>query len=95
MLCSHKYVKNEYYEIVVQLRTVRDNDSIEMLDIIFGHAEKSTTKFELDLVYGIGIAACIRLNLSDSATEIKSQLDSIKRTSVDANIKKVIAAYGG
>ena len=92
---SHKYVKNEYYEIVVQLRTVRDNDSIEMLDIIFGHAEKSTTKFELDLVYGIGIAAYIRLNLSDSATEIKSQLDSIKRTSVDANIKKVIAAYGG
>ncbi len=89
----HKYVKNEYYEIVVQLRTVRDNDSLEMLNIIFGHAEKSTTKFELDLVYNIGIATCIRINLSDSKGEIKSQLDSIKRTSVDTNIKNVIKAY--
>ncbi len=92
---SYKLVKNEYYDVVVQTRTVRDNDSIEMLDIIFGHDELGTTKFEIDLVYGIGIADCIRLNLSDANNEVKSQLDGIKRTTVKNNIDKTIEAYKG
>ena len=90
---SYKYVKDEYYETVIQLRTVRDNDSIEMLDIIFGHSDMSITRFELDLVYDIGLVRCIRTNLSDGAAEIKSQLDSIKKTSVVSNINSIIDAY--
>lgn len=92
---SYKFVKDEYYEVVVQLRTVRDSDSIEMIDVIFGHSKMSTTKFELDVVYDIGIFECVRVNLSDGAPEVKSQLDSIKRTSVASNIESVIAAYKG
>lgn len=90
---SYQMVKKEYYEVVVQARTVRDNDSIEMLDIIFGNSENGVVKFELDAVYGIGISSCINLNISDAAPEVKSQLDSIKGTSVKTNIDNVIKAY--
>lgn len=92
---SYKHVKDEYYEIVVQLRTVRDNDSIEMLDIVFGHSDMSTTRFELDVVYDIGIFECVRVNLSDGHAEVKSQLDSIKLSTVPTKIADVIKAYGG
>lgn len=90
---SHKYIKDEYYEVVVQLRTVRDNDSIEMLDIMFGHSDLSTTKFELDTIFHFGITGCLRINISDKNSGIKSQLDSIKLTEVPTNIQKVIDGY--
>ncbi|MBQ7383200.1 MAG: hypothetical protein IJV72_00220 [Clostridia bacterium] len=90
---SHMYVKNEYYEIVVQLRTVRDNDSLEMLDVVFGHSDNSTTKFELDQVYALGFSGVVRINLSDAVAEIKHSMDSIKTSTVASNIKKVIDAY--
>lgn len=92
---SYKLVKPEYYDIVVQTRAVRDNDSIEMLDIIFGHDERGTVKFELDLVYQIGIADCVRKNLSDNSTSLKSDLDSTKRGTAKSNINKVLEAYKG
>ncbi|MBO5415377.1 MAG: hypothetical protein J6A83_01950 [Clostridia bacterium] len=90
---SYRFVTDEYYEVVIQSRTVRDNDSIEMLDIIFGKDKKGITNFELDAVYGIGFSGVIKLQIADYAPEIKSQLDSIKGTSVKTNINNVIKAY--
>ena len=92
---SLKYVRDEYYDIIVQLRTVRDNDSIEMIDVIFGHSDLSTTRFELDVVYDIGIFECVRVNLSDGLASVKSQLDSIKRSTVPAKIADLVDAYRG
>ena len=51
------------------------------------------TNFELDAVYSIGISGVIKLQIADYAPEIKSQLDSIKGTSVKTNINNVIKAY--
>ena len=88
---SHKFVKNEYYEVVVQTRTVRDSDSIEMLDIIFGHAERSTTRLEIDTVFKLGISDVIRKQMSDRSTAIMSSFGNF--TTIDKNIENLIKNY--
>lgn len=90
---SYKLVKHEYYEIVVQTRTVRDNDSIEMLDVIFGHTENGTARFEIDSVYSIGISSIVKAEMSDRHTGIQSAIAGASE--VKANIDKVIESYKG
>ncbi len=90
---SYKLVKSEYYEVVVQTRTVRDNDSIEMLDIIFGHNELGTTRFEIDTVFEIGISDAIRKEMSDNSTAIMSELGNFSE--INAKIAEVIEDYKG
>ena len=90
---SYKLVKIEYYDVVVQTRTVRDNDSIEMLDIIFGHDEKGTTRFEIDTVYKTGISEVIRKEMSDRSTNIMSAFNNF--TEINGKINKVIEDYKG
>lgn len=90
---SYKLVKNEYYDVVVQTRTVRDNDSIEMLDIIFGHSENGTTRFEIDTVYETGISNVIRKEMSDRSSAIMSAFGNF--TEINGKINKVIEDYKG
>ncbi|MBO5415891.1 MAG: hypothetical protein J6A83_04605 [Clostridia bacterium] len=92
---SYKLVKYEYYDIVVQTRTVRDNDSIEMLDIIFGHHEEieGTPRFEMDSVYEIGISNVIKKEMCDRSTNIQSSIAGA--SDVKKNIGKVIEGYKG
>ena len=89
---SYKLVKHEYYDIVVQGRTVRDNDSIEMLDIIFGHTELGYTRFEIDTTYRLGISDQVRKSMSDNVTEIIVEIDGIMG-SVSTNVESLIEAY--
>lgn len=89
---SYKLVKDEYYEVVVQGRTVRDNDSIEMLDIIFGYDERGKAVFEIDDVYTLGLSDEIRKSMSDNVTEIMVNIDSAMST-VNSNIETMIEAY--
>ena len=88
---SFKLVKSEYYDVVVQGRTVRDNDSIEMLDIIFGHTELGVTRFEIDTTYRLGLSDEIRKCMSDNVTEIMVSINGL--SSVETNIENLIEAY--
>ena len=89
---SYKLVRYEYYEVVVQGRTVRDNDSIEMLDIIFGHDEKGRTTFEIDTMYQLGLSNELRRSMSDAVTEVMVNLGSTTGA-VAGEIEKIIEAY--
>ena len=89
---SYKLVKHEYYDIVVQGRTVRDSDSIEMLDIIFGHTDLGIAKFEIDMLFQFGLMNQIRKDMSDSVTEIMVNIDGVMG-SVETNIEAAIDGY--
>ena len=89
---SYKLLKHEYYEVVVQGRTVRDNDSIEMLDIIFGHTELGVTRFEIDGVYTLGISEEVRRSMSDNVSEIMNNVDGVM-SAVSGEIDKIVEAY--
>lgn len=89
---SYKLIKDEYYEVVVQGRTVRDSDSIEMLDIIFGYDERGKAVFEIDDVYTLGLSDEIRKSMSDNVTEIMVNIDGAMGR-VESNIETMIEAY--
>ena len=89
---SYKLVKHEYYDVVVQGRTVRDNDSIEMLDIIFGHTDLGVTYLGIDTTYRLGLSDQIRKSMSDNVTEIMVDIDGIMG-SVATNVESLIEAY--
>ena len=89
---SYKLLKHEYYEVVVQGRTVRDNDSIEMLEIIFGHTDLGVTRFEIDGVYTLGISEEVRRSMSDNVTEIMNNVDGVMNA-VSNEIEKIVEAY--
>ena len=89
---SYKLVKHEYYDVVVQGRTVRDTDSIEMLDIVFGHTDLGVARFELDMLYNFGLMAEIRKDMSDCVDSIMVNIDGIM-DSVEGNMEAVIEGY--
>ena len=89
---SYKLVKHEYYDVVVQGRTVRDNDSIEMLDIIFGHTDLGITYLGIDTTYRLGLSDEIRKSMSDNVTEIMVSIDGVMG-SVGTNVESLIEAY--
>ena len=89
---SYKMVKHEYYDVVVQGRTVRDSDSIEMLDIIFGLTDLGTTRFEIDVVYNLGLLAEAKKSISDTVTEILVNIDGVKGN-VEGKIEAVVEGY--
>ena len=89
---SHKFVRHEYYDVVVQGRTVRDNDSIEMLDIIFGHTDLGVTYLGIDTTYALGISNVIRKNMCDNVAEIMVEINS-SMGSVLTNVESLIETY--
>ena len=89
---SYKMVKPEYYDIVVQGRTVRDTDSMEMLDIMFGNSDKGKAVFEIDYMYTLGLSDEIRKCMCDNITAILVSLDGVMGT-VESNIETMIEAY--
>ncbi len=89
---SYKHVKDEYYDVVVQGRTVRDADSMEMLDITFGYSDKGKAIFEIDAMYTLGIGDSIRQSMCDNSTEVMVGIGSAMPTIV-ANVETIIEAY--
>ena len=89
---SYKFVKYEYYDVLMQGRSVRDGDSIEMLDIIFGVDERGTTRFVIDKVYGMGISVEIEKAMSDAVVEVLVNVDGL-RGSVEGKIEEIVEAY--
>lgn len=89
---SYKLVRYEYYDVVVQGRTVRDNDSIEMLDIIFGHTELGKTRIEIDMLYSLGLMDEIRKSMSDAVAEIMVNIDGAT-SGVEGKIETLIESY--
>ena len=89
---SYKFVKYEYYDVLMQGRSVRDGDSIEMLDIIFGVDERGTTRFVLDKVYEMGISVEVEKAMSDAVVEVLVNVDAL-RGSVDGKIEEIVEAY--
>ena len=89
---SYDLVRHEYYDVIVQGRMVRDNDSIEMIDIIFGHSDIGATRIELDMMYNLGLVGEIRKSISDCVAEIMVNIDGISGT-VESNMETLIEAY--
>ena len=89
---SYDLVRHEYYDVIVQGRMVRDNDSIEMIDIIFGHSDIGATRIELDMMYNLGLVGEIRKSISDCVAEIMVNIDGISGT-VESNMEELIEAY--
>lgn len=89
---SYKFVKYEYYDVLMQGRSVRDQDSIEMLDIIFGVDERGTARFVIDKVFSMGISVEIEKLMSDATVEVLGSIDA-KRDTVAGIIEEVIEAY--
>jgi hypothetical protein len=89
---SYKLVRYEYYDVVVQGRMVRDQDSIEMLDVIFGQTDLGVTRIELDMMYSLGIANEVRRSISDCIAEIMANVDSVSGYA-EGCIETIIEAF--
>ncbi|MBO5845105.1 MAG: hypothetical protein J6Q77_00515 [Clostridia bacterium] len=89
---SYKFVRYEYYDVIVQGRMVRDNDSIEMLDVIFGHTDLGVTRIEIDMMYSLGLTGVIRASISDCVANIMVNVESAIGAAEGA-IESIIEAY--
>ena len=89
---SYRFVKYEYYNVLIQGRSVRDNDSIEMLDIIFGVDERGTTRFVLDKVFGMGLSVEVEKAMADNVPEVLYYIEAA-RGSAESKIDDIVEAY--
>ena len=91
---SYKLVKYEYYDVVVQGRSVRDNDSIEMLDIAFGVDEDGlgTTRFVIDKVFIMDLSVAVEREMSDANEGVLVTVDGL-RGGADSRIEEIIENY--
>ncbi|PKM62015.1 MAG: hypothetical protein CVU97_06465 [Firmicutes bacterium HGW-Firmicutes-21] len=77
-----------YYEVNIKGRDVRDDESIEMLDIIFDNIV-----YDVGEVYNFGkVKSMFNTLMSERSTDIMSRLDSIK-DAIEIDILKTIANY--
>ena len=85
---SYRYVTDEYYEVVIQARTVRDNDSVEMLDIIF-----ETVRYDCGMIFNFGGVVDNIFNQYNGLNEstVKSNA-TIWGISLENEIKNIMAA---
>ncbi len=78
-----------YYEINLKMRDARDDESVEMLDIIFDNIV-----YDVGEVYNFGSIVGIFAELmSNNSTDIVSQIDALKDT-INSDIDKTIENYG-
>ena len=89
---SYKLVKYEYYDVVVQGRSVRDNDSIEMLDIAFGVDERGTTRFVIDKVFIMGLSVAVEGDMAAASDSPLVTLDGL-REGAESRIESIVEAY--
>ena len=74
---SKELVTPEFYERQLKYRDTRDNESAEMLDIIF-----STRSFDVGAAYGWGLTLYTKMN-TDFESRFDAELDAIKATMAD------------
>ena len=80
--------------MVVQGRSVRDNDSIEMLDIAFGVDEDGlgTTRFVIDKVFIMGLSVAVEREMRDANEGVLVTVDGL-RGGADSRIEEIIENY--
>ncbi|MCL2772268.1 MAG: extracellular solute-binding protein [Oscillospiraceae bacterium] len=85
---SHYTLIPAYYDVQLKTKLARDDDSGEMLDLIF-----STRRFELSLIYGWGSLSDIFTNaMKNNTADITSSLEKAA-SKVQTAIQKTIDAY--
>ena len=83
-ICAESYltVRPAYYDIVLHGKTIRDDESKEMLDLIF-----SKRTYEVGAIYSFDVVSTVNSNLSSGKPEIVSAIDKI-RDRTNAAIEK-------
>ena len=85
---SYKIVRPAYYDIALKGKFARDNESEEMLDIIF-----NGTIYDFDYVYGDWIVTYVFFdNLRDGKTNFVSGVEK-NMNKAQARIEKVVEAF--
>lgn len=87
---SYRIIKPAYYDIMLQGRFAKDEESAAMLDIIYEHVT-----IDLSLLfkkYGIGIDTAMRKAIQSGSTSIASTIQSQKRLNENL-IKSVISDF--
>ncbi|MHB1150836.1 MAG: hypothetical protein ACYCWE_11130 [Eubacteriales bacterium] len=85
---SHRSVKNVYYNVLLEGKYIRDNESSEMLDIIFGNRI-----FALEQIYGWGNLSAVIMNAASAKqTGIASKIAAIEEK-INTDIGKTTEYY--
>lgn len=85
---AKNYITHAYYDINLKYKDARDDESMEMLDIIF-----SNIKYDVGEVYDFGGIATMFYQLTQAkSTDITSSLDG-KRSAAELAIDEVVEMY--
>jgi hypothetical protein len=85
---AKNYITPAYYEVNLKTRDARDDESLEMLDIIFGNIV-----YDIGEVYNFGkLGVMLNTMLTNRENEVVSSFEAI-RDQVQNDIDKTITAY--
>jgi len=81
---SYKSVRPAYYDVQLSGKTVRDPDSLKMLDIIF-----SNRRYEMAFIFGASAAGTVYINSTRSGGDLASSLAASGK-SIRKSMEKVL-----
>lgn len=84
---SYKNVRPQTYEIMYKQKTTRDEDSAEMLDVIF-----NTVYVDFNCIYDFGGTASVLCNVINGKGELASSLTKIE-SKIDTALEKFITGW--
>ncbi len=85
---GRKYITPAYYETTLKYRDLRDDESGEMLDIVF-----SNVVYDLGIIYEFGgVSSMISEMMGANSTDVVSTFDS-KKSTIEEAINKCIESY--
>ncbi|MBQ1206287.1 MAG: extracellular solute-binding protein [Clostridia bacterium] len=86
---GRKYITPAYYETTLKYRDLRDDESGEMLDLVF-----SNVVYDLGIIYEFGgVSNMIQDMMKDNSTDVASTFES-KRDSIQDAIDTCVESYG-
>jgi hypothetical protein len=86
---SHVKLRSAYYDITLQRKQSRDNESADMLDIIF-----ASRSYPLDMVYNWGTMSTEIINAIKSGKTDIASVYAKKESAVNKAIEKAMNEYG-
>ena len=83
-----KYITPAYYETTLKYRDLRDDESGEMLDIVF-----SNVVYDLGIIYEFGgVSSMIQEMMGNNSTEVASTIEG-KTSAIEEAITKCVESY--
>ena len=83
-----EYVAKAYYEQILKLKDIDDDESSRMLDLIF-----SNVVYDMGHIYGFaGLSTIISENMANGTLEVASKLEASKDT-INSKIEEIVDRY--